>query len=117
MGRAPCQGHGQAANSHGAVPCNEGRAVGTKAARKHTSLVGQMLGLTLGPGGVAGACVAGCMHSLLGELLAAALVIVPLTISVILVAVIVFGRAESSNRVFRLLRCIRDKEEPPAPGA
>jgi hypothetical protein len=56
------------------------------------------------------------MHSLLGEILAAALIIVPLTTGVILVAVVVFGSTESCNRVFRLLRCIRDKEEPPAPG-
>jgi hypothetical protein len=78
-------------------------------------MAGRMLGVALGPSGVAGACAAGRMHFLLGEILAAALIIIPLTTCVILVAVIVFGSAESSDRVFRLLRCIRDKEEPPAP--
>lgn len=75
-----------------------------------------MLGLGLGPGGVIGACTAGLLHCLLGEILAAAMIALPLTTGVILVAVIVFGSSESSDRVFRLLRWIRDKEEPPAPG-
>lgn len=86
------------------------------AARRHPNLAARMLGLAFGPGGVAGACAAGRMHCLLGEILAAALIIVPLTTSVILVTIVVFGGTKPSNRVFRLLRCIRDKEEPPAPG-
>jgi hypothetical protein len=55
------------------------------------------------------------VHSLVGEILAAAMIVVPLITSAILVAVIVFGSAKSSNRVFRLLRWLRDKEEPPGP--
>ena len=113
---APCQGYGQAATSHAAAPCKENQAAGAEPVRMYTSVVSRILGIALGPSGVAGTCAAGRMHFMLGEILAATLIIVPLTASVILVAVIVFGGTESSNRVFRLLRCIRDKEEPPAPG-
>jgi hypothetical protein len=80
-------------------------------------MTGRMVSLGLGPGGIAGACTAARLHSLVGEILAAAMIAVPLATGVILVAVIVFGSTESSNRVFRLLRWIRDKEEPPAPRA
>jgi hypothetical protein len=114
--RAPRQGYDPAVGSPAAVSCGESRTAGTGAARRHPSLAARMLGLAFGPGGVAGACTAGRMHCMLGEVLAAVLIIVPLTTSVILVVVVVFGGTESSNRVFRLLRCIRDKEEPPAPG-
>ncbi len=80
-------------------------------------MVGQILGLALGPsGGIASVCTAERLHSLVGEVLAATMIIVPLMTGVILVTVIVFGSSESSNRVFRLLRCIRNKEEPLAPG-
>lgn len=94
---------------------NRGRTAGPRGARRHTRMTGRMLGLGLSPSGMAGACTAGCLHSLVGEILAAAMVIVPLTTGVILVAVIVLGSVESSNRVFRLLRCINDEEEPPSP--
>ena len=74
-----------------------------------------MLSLGLGPGGIAGACAADHLHSLAGEILATAMVAVPLATGAILIAVIVFGSTKSSDRVFRLLRWIRDKEEPSAP--
>ena len=73
-----------------------------------------MPGLGLGSGGIACACTAERLHSIIGEVLAAAMIVVPLVTGVILVAVIVFGSIESSNRVFRLLRWLRDKEEPSA---
>jgi hypothetical protein len=66
-------------------------------------------------GGAAGAYAAVSLHCLVGEILVAAVNAVSLATGVILMAVIVFGNAESSNRVFRILRWIRDKEEPSAP--
>jgi hypothetical protein len=61
------------------------------------------------------ACAAQRLHYLAGEILAVALIVVPLVVGAILVAVIVFCSTRSSDRVFRLLRWLRDKEEPPAP--
>jgi len=43
------------------------------------------------------------------------MITVPLMTGAILVAVAVFGSTKSTDRVFRLLRWLRDKEEPPAP--
>lgn len=50
-----------------------------------------------------------------GEILAAAIIIVPLLTAAILVMVAVFGTTKSSDRVFRLLRWSSGKEEPQAP--
>jgi hypothetical protein len=47
--------------------------------------------------------------------LAAADVIVPLAIALILLAVILFGSTEMAERVFRLLRWASNRSEPPAP--
>jgi hypothetical protein len=44
------------------------------------------------------------------------MIVVPLVIGAILVTVAIFGSTRSSNRVFRLLRWLRDTGEPPAPG-
>jgi hypothetical protein len=74
-----------------------------------------MIGLVLGPGGIAGEWTAGRLHFVAGEILAAAIIIVPLLTGTILVMVVVFGGTKSSDRVFRLLRWFSDKEEPPAP--
>ena len=104
----------QAASSHALVPCGESRNTGT--GRSHGNPLGRTLSLALGPSCVACACAAGRIHPLLGEILAAVLIIVPLATSVILATVIVFGDSESCDRAFRLLRWIRDKKEPPAPG-
>jgi hypothetical protein len=64
---------------------------------------------------MAGECIAGHLHLLVGEILVAAIIIVPLLTGIILVTVVVFGSTKSSDRVFRLLRWSSDKEEPPAP--
>lgn len=64
----------------------------------------RIIGLGLGAGGIAGECTAERLHFLAGEILAAAIIIVPLLTSTILLTVAVFGSTKSSNRVFRLLR-------------
>ena len=74
-----------------------------------------MFGLGLGPGAIACASTAERLHSFIGEVLSAAMIVVPLVTGVILVAVIVVGSPETSARVFRLLRWLRSKEEPPTP--
>lgn len=76
-----------------------------------------MMGLGLGTGGIAGECTAGRLHFLAGEILAAAVIIVPLLTGTILVTVVVFGSTKSSDRVFRLFRWFSGKEEPPAPSS
>ena len=76
---------------------------------------GRVLGLGLGPGGIACVCTAERLHSLAGEILAAVMIVVPLATGAALVAVVVFGSIESSDRVFRLLRWLRDREEPSGP--
>jgi hypothetical protein len=52
----------------------------------------------------------------LGAALAAADVIVPLTVGLVLLAAILRGSNETYERVFRLLRWITNRPEPPAPG-
>jgi hypothetical protein len=71
--------------------------------------------LRLGTVGIAGECAAGRLHFLAGEILAAAMIVVPLLTGTILVTVVVFGSAKCSDRVFRFLRWFSDKEEPLAP--
>jgi hypothetical protein len=109
-GSAPRLGNGQAAIGHERASRGKGRT----AVPGDAPMSWRMLRLTLSPG-VAGAFTAGCLHPLIGEILAAAMVIVPLATGVTLVAVIAFGSIESSNRIFRLLRWIHDGEEPSPP--
>jgi hypothetical protein len=75
-----------------------------------------MLSLSLGPG-LACACTVESLHSLTGEILAAGMIVAPLLTGAVLVVVVVFGSVKSNERVFRLLRWLRDKEEPPTPPA
>ena len=72
----------------------------------------------LGAGaGVAGAeGVAGYLHPVLGEVLAAADVAVPLVIVLILLAAILRGSERTVERAFRLLRWTANRPEPPPPG-
>jgi len=51
----------------------------------------------------------------LGAALAAADVIVPLAIAVVLLIAVLRGSTETCERVFRLLRWIANRPEPPAP--
>jgi hypothetical protein len=78
-------------------------------------IIGQVFGQGLGLGSAAGAYAAVSLHCLAGEILVAAATAILLATGVILISITVFGSAESSDRVFRILRWIRNKEEPPAP--
>jgi len=71
----------------------------------------------LGAGaGIAGAeGLAGYLHPVLGEVLAAADVAVPLVIALILLAAILRGSDRTVERVFRLLRWTANRPEPPPP--
>lgn len=65
--------------------------------------------------GAVGEGVAGYLHPVLGEALAAADIIVPLAIGLILLTAILRGSRETCERVFRLLRWLANRPEPPAP--
>lgn len=52
----------------------------------------------------------------LGEVIAATDVLVPAAVGLALVAAILFGSKETCDRVFRLLRWISNRPEPPGPG-
>ncbi len=53
----------------------------------------------------------------LGAVLAAADVIVPLAIAIVLLGAVLLGSKETCDRVFRLLRWIANRPEPPPPAA
>jgi hypothetical protein len=110
-GGPPCQGRPRPST------CRRGtrRLAGLSRARRRSGAGGWMIGLGLGTGGMAGECTVGRLPILAGEVLAAAIIVVPLLTGTILVTVVVFGSTESSDRIFRLLRWFSDKEEPPAP--
>lgn len=55
------------------------------------------------------------LHPALAEVLAAADVITPAAIALVLLAAILFGSTETAERVFRLLRWAANRPEPPAP--
>jgi hypothetical protein len=65
---------------------------------------------------VGGEGLAACLHPALGETLAAADVITPLAVALILLAAILAGSEQTCERVFRLLRWIANRPEPPGPG-
>jgi hypothetical protein len=64
---------------------------------------------------VAAEVVAGCRHPVLAAALAAADVIVPALIALILLAAVLRGSAETCERAFRLLRWMAGRPEPPRP--
>jgi len=66
-------------------------------------------------GSLAAEGAAGYWHPALGAALAAADVIVPAVIALVLLAAILRGSAEMCERAFRLLRWIAGRAEPPAP--
>jgi hypothetical protein len=59
--------------------------------------------------------IEGYLHPAFGEALAAADVIIPATVLLVLLAAILRGSTETCERVFRLLRWIANRPEPPAP--
>jgi hypothetical protein len=75
----------------------------------------RVLGVSTGAGVLGGEGLAACLHPRLGEALAVADVIVPLTVSLVLLAAILLGSSQKCERVFRLLRWIANRPEPPSP--
>ena len=71
--------------------------------------------LGTGAGVLGGEGLAGILHPVLDEALAAADVIVPLVIAIVLLAAILCGSTQTCERVFRLLRWIANRPEPAAP--
>jgi hypothetical protein len=71
--------------------------------------------LGTGAGILGGEGLAGILHPALDEALAAADVIVPLVIAIVLLAAILCGSTQTCERVFRLLRWIANRPEPAAP--
>jgi hypothetical protein len=72
--------------------------------------------LGAGAGVLGGEGLAAYLHPALGEALAAADVIVPLAIALVLLIAILQGGSQTCERAFRLLRWIANRAEPPAPG-
>ena len=73
----------------------------------------RVLGVSAGVLGGQG--LAAYLHPAFGEALAAADVVVPLGIALVLLTAILRGSSQTCDRVFRLLRWIADRPEPPAP--
>lgn len=71
------------------------------------------LGAAAGALGAEG--VAGYLSPRLGAALAATDILVPLTITVVLIAAILLGSNQMCERVFRLLRWVANRPEPPSP--
>jgi hypothetical protein len=71
--------------------------------------------LGAGAGVLGGEGVAGYLHPALGEARAAADVLVPLAIGLVLLIAILYGSDQTCERVFRLLRWIANRPEPPGP--
>lgn len=57
----------------------------------------------------------GYLHPALGVVLAIADIAIPVLIAAVLLTVILCGSKETYERVFRLLRWIVNRPEPPAP--
>jgi hypothetical protein len=73
--------------------------------------------LIAGTGIFGGEGAAEVVHPALGAALAAADVIGPLAIALIMLAAILLGSDETVERVFRLLRWVANRPEPAAPPA
>lgn len=71
--------------------------------------------LSAGAGVLGSEGLAAYLHPALGEALAAADIIVPLATALVLLTAILCGSTQTCERVFRLLRCITNRPEPPAP--
>jgi len=76
--------------------------------------IGWKLGVGLSTFGAEGATY--YLRPALGAALAAADVIVPLIMAVVLLTAILRGGSETCERVFRLLRWVTNRPELPAPG-
>src|SRR5579863_8283574 len=70
--------------------------------------------LSIGGAGVLGA---GYLYRPLGAVLAAVTVLVPRAIALVLLGAIMRGSDQTCERIFRLLRWITNRPEPPPPGS
>jgi hypothetical protein len=59
----------------------------------------------------------GALHPALADALAIADLAIPVACALIVFAVITLGSEQTCNRVFRFLRWIANRPEPPAPGS
>jgi len=75
----------------------------------------RLMGAGAGVLGIEGATL--YLHPALGECLIAADAIVPAVVALVLLAVILRGSNETCERVFRLLRWVANRPEPPGPAA
>jgi hypothetical protein len=71
----------------------------------------------MGMGLVAAEITEGVLHPALAEALTIADLATPVVMAIIVFIVIVRGSQQTCDRVFRLLRWITNKQEPPAPEA
>jgi hypothetical protein len=91
----------------------EGSQAATSSPTARPQASWRILGAGAGIGGGEG--VAAYLHPGLGEVLAGADVIAPIAIAGVLLCAILFGSEQTCERVFRLLRWIANRSEPPAP--
>jgi len=84
-------------------------AIGKRRAQLRISRLGAIAAFLSAEG------TAGYLHPALGEALAAADAIIPAIVLPVLLAAILRGSTETCDRVFRLLRWIANRPEPPAP--
>lgn len=71
--------------------------------------------LGTGAGVLGGEGLTAYLHPALGEGLAATDIVVPLVLAAVLLTAILRGSRETCERVFRLLRWIANRPEPPGP--
>jgi hypothetical protein len=71
--------------------------------------------LSTGAGVLSSEGLTAYLHPALGEALAVADIVIPLILAIILLTAILRGSSQTCERVFRLLRWIANRPEPPAP--
>jgi hypothetical protein len=84
-------------------------AIGKPRAQHRTSRLGAVAAF------LGAESTASYLHPALGEALAAADTIIPTIVMLVLLAAILRGSTETCDRVFRLLRWITNRPEPPSP--
>jgi hypothetical protein len=99
------------------VPAADTAPAGRPAARRAPDRVPRPGGRALGAGaGALGAeAAAGYLHPVLGVILAAADAGIPLAVALTLLTAILRGSDQTCERVFRLLRWLSARPEPPPP--
>src|SRR6185437_3401956 len=96
---------------------NPGRAMAPRKDPHSVTWAPTACRLGTGAAALAAEGTAGYLHPMVGAVLAAADVIVPMIVALVLLTAILRGSTETCERVFRLLRWITNRAEPPAPAA